>query len=218
MLACAEKEKAELFSSAFSMFCILSRILSRTAIYLGLLLPIISSGSSRSFSNSKKKQDTTLHAGRNFAVALRAFPRKLLLCGAHRLSALASLFASLGLPRRALPATVRRLSCETRACPDFPPPVLSTAGGYRIECPELVEGLSLECLGTLNFEAACGRQNWRRLPNAEPALYNNRACAQNAIKEDILFFGAITINSVYTENIHIRALPSGGLFYVKLIS
>ena len=85
-----------------------------------------------------------------------------------------SLFASLGLPRRALPATVL--------------PILSAAGGYKIEHPpkpwrrRTSALLRIKLRRALNFEAAYGRQNWRVSGLSSVGLATNRDClTQTAI-------------------------------------
>lgn len=104
-----------------------SRILSCVAIYLG-------SGSLRSSSGTSASPcgdaDTALHPGKNFAVAPPDHSGDspvMCITGSLAFRRRAFLFASLGLPWRALPATLLRglATCE---CSDFPHPPAGADG------------------------------------------------------------------------------------------
>lgn len=108
LFALSETKKRGFFASLVR--CTISRILSRAAMYLGWLLPTTSSGSPPMLG------DTTLHAGRNFAVAPDTFPYQLILADllASRLGRLCSHPSDYPGGRYPLPFELNH------ACPDFP--------------------------------------------------------------------------------------------------
>jgi len=63
--------------------------------------------------------------------------------------------------RRTKLATAIYLGLASRRSSSGTRRILPTEGGCKFERPEFYEGLPLASLGTLNFAATCGRQNWR---------------------------------------------------------
>lgn len=102
-------------------------------IYLGNALLHSSSGTSR-------KRDTALHAGKDLAVSLLAFPQEFTPKGALIFRSRASLFA----PRRLLSAGVTRYRAalpKQSACSDFPP-FAKTKSNYPIQDKSTIPFLS----------------------------------------------------------------------------
>jgi len=121
-LSCSPRKWECKHSHFARVHCVISRILSGTAIYLALQLLSGSSGSLREISNWCIPQSTALHAGRIFAVAPPMFPLELILAPARMTEAIRSggdpLASRLGrlcshpyaCARRALPATILHLA------------------------------------------------------------------------------------------------------------
>lgn len=130
-------KKPFLKRGAFLIYCyasvsrILFRRTAKTVIYLGVLLPTPSSGTSRFW------RDTALHSSKDLAVSLPMLPSEL----TPSFDGVAVAFAS-----GRLCSHLADRSAVRQTGPDGCYPLLCCRSAFR---------------RTLNFAAACGRQNWR---------------------------------------------------------
>lgn len=127
-------------------------------------------------------EGTALHRGKSLAVA-PACCHAIHPIGVPILSELASLFASRASRRTGVTCYLSPFDfsqgCVRTFLHRFCPPQVATESSAL----SLSKGFPSTLLGTLNFVAACGRQNWRRLSDADsiiPLFRNGRKlCTQN---------------------------------------